>query len=181
MRLVGEYAEQGLAEQIAAFLFIPLVRASQKLLHRIAVEGIEIGVTVVKLLRPHMLDEVFFHDIACFGLFALFDGIIIAKFVVFVASDRKTAQLRRDIHALFGNGGSVVFGNIFKLIFEFFGHFAARCAGGPAVLVVQPRGHAQFFRFFRGGADQIEPIFAEILGRKPRTAVHEKAAEPHFF
>ena len=61
-----------------------------------------------------------------------------------------------------------------------FGGFFMHSRTGPAVLVVQPRGHAQFFRFFRGGADKIEPIFAEILGRKPRTAVHEKAAESHF-
>ena len=61
------------------------------------------------------------------------------------------------------------------------GDFAARRAGRPAVFVIQPRIHAQFFRFRHAGANAFKPFIAKIFRVQPDSGVHEKTAEAHSF
>ena len=53
---------------------------------------------------------------------------------------------------------------------------AARKTARPAVLIISPRFHPQFFCLVHAGTDAVEPILAQIFGFKPAARVHKKAA-----
>ena len=56
---------------------------------------------------------------------------------------------------------------------------AARRAGGPAILVVQPRQHAFLLALFHAGAHQRHVLVAEIGRGHTRAYVHVRAAQAH--
>ncbi len=55
---------------------------------------------------------------------------------------------------------------------------APRCAGGPAVLIVEPGLHIQLLGHGNGPVNALEPLLPHIGGFQPLAGVHEKAAYP---
>ena len=80
-----------------------------------------------------------------------------------------------------GKGGRIVCA---RRIFEkagaellVFQKFAAHEPARPAVLVVDPRLHAQLFRLFQARPDAREPLFTEVFLLQPRPRVHDEPAD----
>ena len=188
LRLVGEDGGHGLAEALAQRFLIALVGRGDELLDRLGVERIQIRLVVIPrggradlqigvphaiLVRRAVLDALVMRQAAVLQRHAVLRE---QRSVLLTRADR----LRGGHGALFAlavGGGREE--QIARRIAPVARHQAARRAGGPTVLVVEPAEHMVLLGLVAAGTGQIHELVAQIGRGHARAGVHMEAAHAH--
>ena len=158
LRLVGEKSEHISAEIFSAFLFVSFMSKVDEFTDYRPVENIDDGRIGFKI---HV------------NVFPVADRLIrLYKFIVFAD------EINRG--CIFIETARNLFVEVFFVIGFIFEKLHARKPARPAVFVVTPGVHIDFFALFDAGSYAIEPSFAEVFGFKPAARVHEKTADTLF-
>ena len=194
LRFVGEDRGDDVSEGFGKPPAVALVGHLDKAGDRRRIQGVQVGLVI----EPRVLERRFEIGVAeqlvrgarfvlfqtavgaKLALFVQFDGVAGEQFSV-AGSCRRGGRIRKTLAALvlpIGGFGEKEGALAVTLVL---GDDAARRAGGPAVLVVEPGEHPLFFGLVDARRDQVEELVGEIRRLKPRADVHMRAAEAHLF
>ena len=152
LRFVRKKSEHIFAEIFAAFFFVSFVSEVDKLPDYRFIENIDDGRVRFKInVDVFSLAE---------RLFRPDEFIVRAEKI-----NRGCGSVERIVHFFF---------EIFLVISLIFKKFHSGKTARPAVFVVTPGVHVDFFAFVNASLDALEPSFAEIFGFQPASRVHKE-------
>ena len=181
MGFVRENAADVAAEPAIATRLVFVVCDAEKMIRRIATQGIEVGVAVIEtVLRGGFRRENEDGRSRADGNgFAMSDPADVGD-VDAVNPPRKRrdeSRLRRPDDRVRREHRTA---QKFHAVLRLQRGESACGPARPAVLVVEPCLQAEFFRLVGTGVDEIEPFVTEILGHETGARMHEKPAHAHF-
>ena len=183
LRLVGEDRRNRPPEFIPHAFGIRLMRHLDETADRGRIEGVDVGFVIepAPILPDHSVEIELFESLR--RLLRLFDHPVFGQTAVGIEPDRIAAEQQTGI----------VIGRIRRFRTPFRGEKqvagaelrlpcddAARRAGGPAVLIVEPGEHRIASGDIDALADHLHELRFKIGGGQPRPGMHVKSSHAHF-